>query len=69
MQGILFTFLFALFKSCVRYFYQIFIFSPNVIPSKIMKKALFFLELFKFLSFSPSIFLYLSAIALEDDPR
>ena len=28
-----------IFKACVRYFYQIFIFSPNDSPSKIMKNV------------------------------
>ena len=61
-------------KACVRYFHQIFIFSPNSSPSKTMKnafyfiwKALFVLEIFNFLYFCPSFFFYLSAIALEDD--
>ena len=30
-------------KACVRYFYQIFIFSPNDNPSKIMKNAFYFI--------------------------
>ena len=43
-------------NACVRYFYQIFIFSSNVRPSKTMKnvsyfieKALFVFEIFNFL--------------------
>ena len=63
-------------KACVRYFYQIFISSPNGSPSQTMKnafyfilKALFVLEIFKFLDFCPSLFFNLSAIALEDDRR
>ena len=66
--------LFIIFKACVRYFYQFFIFSPNDSPSKTMKngfyfikKALFVLEIIKFLYFRPSLFFSLSAIALEDD--
>ena len=62
------------FKACVRYFHQIFIFSPSDSPSKTMKnsfyfilKALFVPEIFNFLYFRPSLFFYLSAIALEDD--
>ena len=57
-------------------FYQFFIFSSNNRPSKTMKnvfyfiqKALFVLEIFKFLYFCPSLFFYQSAIALEDDRR
>ena len=58
----------SLFKACVRYFYQIFIFSPNDSPSKTMKnafyfikKALFSLEIIKFFYFCPSLsFLALS---------
>ena len=53
----------VLLKACVRYFHQIFIFSPNDSPSKTMKnafyfiqKALFVLEIFKFLYFCPSLF-------------
>ena len=30
-------------KACVRYFHQIFIFSPNDSPSKTMKKAFYFI--------------------------
>ena len=33
----------AMFKACVRYFYQIFIFSPNDSPSKTMKNAFCFI--------------------------
>ena len=47
-------------KACVRYFYKNFIFLPNDSPSKSMKnvfyfiqKALFVLEIFKFLPFFP----------------
>ena len=67
---------FSLFKACVCYFHQIFIFPPNDSPSKTMKnafcfieKALFVLEIFNFLYICPSLFFYLSAIALEDDWR
>ena len=63
-------------KACLRYFYQIFIFSPNDSPPKTMKnafyftgKALFVLKIFKFFKFGPSLFFYLSVIALEDDRR
>ena len=63
-----------LFKACVRYFYQIFIFSANDSPPKTMKnafyfidKALFILEIFEFLYFHLPHFFSLSAIALEDD--
>ena len=56
-------------------FYQIF-YSPNDSPSKTMKnafyfikKALFVLEIIKFLYFRPSLFFSMSAIALEDDRR
>ena len=52
----------ALFKACVCYFYQIFIFSPNDSPSKTMKnafyfikKALFDLQIIKFFYFRPSL--------------
>ena len=31
------------FKACIRYFYQIFIFSPNDSPSKTMKNAFYFI--------------------------
>ena len=51
-----------------------FYFSPNDSPSETMKnafyfiwKALFVLEIFKFLYFCSSLFFYLSVIALEDD--
>ena len=61
-------------KACVRYFYQIFIFSPNDSPSKTMKnafyfieKALFILKIFIFLCFVLPLFFCLTAIALEDD--
>ena len=63
-------------KACVRYFYQIFIFSPNDNPSKtmknafyFMKKALFVLEIIKFFYSRPSLFFSRLAIALEDDRR
>ena len=66
----------VLIKACVRYFYQIFIFSPNDNPSKsikdafyFIKKALFVLKIIKFLYFRPSLFFFLLAIALEDDRR
>ena len=65
-----------LFKACVRYFLSNFYFSPNDSPSKTMKnvfyfieKALFVLEIFKFLYFRLPLFFTLSAIALEVDPR
>ena len=52
-------------KACVRYFYQIFIFSPIDSPAKTMKntscfikKALFVLEIIKFLYFHPSLFFF-----------
>ena len=61
-------------KACTHYFYQIFIFSTNDRPLKTMEnvfyfvqKALFILEIFKFLYFCPSIFFSLLVIALEDD--
>ena len=64
------------FKACVRYFHQIFIFSPNDILQKLWKNAFYFiqnalfvLEIFKFFCFWPSLFFYLLAIALEDDWR
>ena len=57
-------------------FYQIYIFSPNDSPLKIMenvfyyiKKALFILKIFKFLCFCLPLFFSLSAIALEIYPR
>ena len=66
----------TLLKACVRYFHQIFIFSPTDSPLKTMKnafyfiqKALFVLAIFNFLYFFPSLFFYLSAVALEDDQR
>ena len=31
------------FKACVRYFYQVFIFSPHDSPSKTMKNAFYFI--------------------------
>ena len=52
-------------KAFVRYFYQIFIFSPIDSPAKTMKntsyfikKALFVLEIIKFLYFHPSLFFF-----------
>ena len=36
-------FAFPIFKACVRYFHQIFIFSPNDSPSKTMKNAFYFI--------------------------
>ena len=63
-------------KAFVRYFYQIFMFSPNDSPSKTMKnafyfikKALFVLEMIKFFFFHHPLFCSLLAIALEDDQR
>ena len=62
------------FKACVRYFLSKFYFSTNDGPSKVMKnvfyliyKALFVLEIFKFLCFLPHLFFQLSAIALNVD--
>ena len=53
------------FKACLRYFYQIFIFSPNHSPSKTMKNAFYFIEtalfvlkIIKFFYFNPSLFLF-----------
>ena len=64
----------VLIKTCVCYFYQIFIFSPNDSHSKttknafyFIKKARFVLKIIKFLYFCPSLFFFLLAIALEDD--
>ena len=66
----------TIFKACVHYFYQIFIFLPKDSPSKtmkntfyFMKKALFVLEIIKFFYFRAPLFFSLSAIALEDDRR
>ena len=66
----------VLIKTCVCYFYQIFIFSPNDSHSKttknafyLIKKARFVLKIIKFLYFCPSLFFFLLAIALEDDRR
>ena len=63
-------------KACVLYFLSNFYFSPNDSPSKTMKnafyfiqKALFVLEIFKFLYFRLPPFFSLSAIALEVDRR
>ena len=63
-------------KACVRYFLSIFYFSPNHSPSKTMKsvfyftyKALFVLEIFRFLYFLLLFFFSLSAIALQVDRR
>ena len=63
-------------KACVRYFLSNFYFSQNDSPSKTMKnvfyfieKALFVLEILKFLQFRLPLFFTLSAIALEVDPR
>ena len=33
----------TILKACVRYFYQIFIFSPKDNPSKTMKNAIYFI--------------------------
>ena len=66
--------LYVAIKARVRYFYQIFIFSPNDSPSNtiknafyFIKKALFVLEIIKFVYFHLYLFFSLSAIALEDD--
>ena len=63
-------------KACVRYFLSNFHFSPNYSPSKTIKnvfyfiyKALFVLEIFKFLYFFLPLFFSLIAIALEIDSR
>ena len=63
-------------KARVRYFLTNFYLSPNDSPSKTMKgvfyfiqRALFVLEIFKFLYFHLPLFFSLSAIALELDPR
>ena len=63
-----------IFKVCIHYFYQIFVFPLSDSPLKTMKnafyfieKALFVLEIFKFLYFHLPLFFSLSAIALEDD--
>ena len=68
--------IFLALQACVRYFLTNLYFSPNDSPSKTMKdvfgfieKALFVLEIFKFLYFHLSLFFSLSAIALELDPR
>ena len=57
-------------KACVRYFLRNFYSSPNDRPSKTMKdvfyfveKALFILEIFKFLYFRLPLFFSMSAIA------
>ena len=57
-------------------FYQIFIFHQMIAVQKLWKmffvsskKALFVLEIFKFLYIRPSLFFALSAIALEIDSR
>ena len=66
----------GIFKACVHYFLSNDYFSPYDSPSKTMKnvfyfieKALFVLEIFKFLYFRLPPFFSLSAIALEVDPR
>ena len=65
---------YAHIKACVRYFYQIFIYSPNDSPSKTMKnafyfivKALFILEIFKFLYFRPLLFFSLSGYEISSE--
>ena len=45
-------------KACVRYFYQIFIFSPNDNPSKTMKNAFYFIKKSSFCSRDNQIFLF-----------
>ena len=63
------------FLAYVRYFLSKFYFSPNDRPSQTMKnvyfieKALFVLEIFKFLYIRLPLFFSLSAIALEVDSR
>ena len=71
-RTIIFRLLF--FKASVRYFLYFFYFSSNDSPSKTIKdvfqfiqKALFVLEIFKFLYFRLPLFFSLSAIALEVD--
>ena len=66
----------SLIKTSIRYFYQIFIFSPNDSPWKTMKnafyfikKALFVLKIIKFFYFCLPLFFSLSAIASEINPR
>ena len=62
-------------KACLHYFLPNFYFSPNDSPSKTMKKfffhlkALFVLEIFKFLYFRLPFFFSLSVIAVEVDLR
>ena len=65
-----------LFKACVCYFHQFFIFSPNDSHSKTMKNAFYFikkalcvLKIIKIFYFRPSLFFSLSPIALEGDRR
>ena len=68
--------IYYIFKARVQNFLSNFYFSPNDIPSKtiknffyVIKKALFVLKIFKFLYFRLPLFFFLSAIALEVDPR
>ena len=68
--------LFNFVKACDHCFHPVFIFSPIDSPSKTMNNAFYFilkalsvLKIFKFLYFWPSLFFYLSAIALKDDRR
>ena len=63
-------------KACVCYFLSSFYFSPNDSPLQAMKsalyliqKALFVLEIFKFLYYCLLLFFLLSTIAWEVDPR
>ena len=67
-------FVFSFSLKLVSAIYEIFTFSANDIPSKIMKsafyfieKALFVLEIFEFLYFHLPLFFSQSAIALVDD--
>ena len=67
---------FGMFKACVRYFLRNFYLSPNGSPSKTMKdvfyfilKALFVLDIFKFLYFHLAFIFSLSASAWELDLR
>ena len=68
--------LFKEIKAYVHYFVSNLYFSPNDSPSKTMKnifyfilKALFILEIFRFLYFGLPLFFSVSTIVLEVDPR
>ena len=58
-----------IFKACVCYFYQIFTFSPNDSPSKTMKNTFHTHNNQIFLFLSYPLFISLSVIASEIDPR